>query len=485
MPNILKVKKSSVPNKMPAVGDLALGELAVNTNDGRLFMKKDNGVASIVEIGAGGGASPALARSANFTAVVGTTYLVDTTSARVDVTLPTSPTVGDRVAFVDAAGNFHINPLRLLYVAPNNIIGLAEFCDITVQHIPVTIIFTSTGWRLAEFPTLTQVTGSGTGGGNRIINGRMEIDQRNNGAAVTVNDPNNARFGADRWWGIGQSADGVFTVQRQSGGPPGFSNFLRATVTTADASIGATQSYLLANRIEGNLISDLAWGAASAQTVTLRFWVRSSLSGAFSGIMRNAAADRSYPFSYTIIAANTWELKTVTVTGDTTGTWPTDTSTGIQLFFDLGSGSNARGTAGAWVAAGLIGVTGAVSLISTISATFDLTGVELVRASSDLGPSWRPFVQELDLCRRYARSLTHEQRLNSSAASNFWTAGVPLSPPMRATPTATQTAAGTLSNLSAATCVPVSAEIVQLNATTTAAGDAYVTGRTYLLSSEL
>ena len=383
MPQVIKLKKSAVAGKAPAVGDLQLGELAINTFDGRLFLKKDNGTASIVEIGGGGGGT---------------------------ITAPIS---------------------------------------------------------------------------NRIINGRMEIDQRNNGSAVTVNDPNNTRFGVDRWWGIGQQTDGVFTVQQQSGGPPTFLNFLRVAVTTADASIGATQTYLLAQRIEGNFISDLAWGTASAQTVTLRFWVRSSLSGTFSGVVRNADANRSYPFSFAISAVNTWELETITILGDVTGTWPTGTGTGVQLFFDLGGGSSARGTANAWSASGLIGVTNAVSLISTSNATFDITGVELVKSSADIGPTWRPFPQELDLCRRYARLLIHEQRLNSSSASNFWTLGVPLSPPMRATPTAAQVTAGTLVNLTTATCVPAGPEIAQLNATTAAAGDAYITGRTYFLNAEL
>lgn len=235
---------------------------------------------------------------------------------------------------------------------------------------------------------------------NRIINGRIEIDQANAGAAVTVNAATTF-YSVDMFGGFGQAADGVFTLQRQAGGPAGFKNFLRAAVTTADASLGAAQAYFIRHLIEGGLVSDLAFGGSSASTVTLRFWVRSSVAGTFSGALRNAAADRSYPFSYSINAANTWELKSITVAGDQTGTWLTDTGVGLQVVFDLGAGSTLRGAAGAWAASNLTGVTGAVSLMSTLNATLDITGVELVRASSDLGPSWRPEAQELMLCQRY------------------------------------------------------------------------------------
>lgn len=235
---------------------------------------------------------------------------------------------------------------------------------------------------------------------NRIINGRMEIDQRNAGSAVTINASSQI-YTLDRWLAFGQAADGVFTVQRQSGGPAGFPNFLRATVTTADASIGASQIYVLCQKVEGVMISDLAWGSASAATVALRFLVRSSLTGTFSGSIMNSGANRIYPFTFAVNAANTWETKSVVIPGDTAGTWLTDTGVGLQMWIDLGCGSSNRGTAAAWGASVVYGATGATSLISTLNATFDLTGVELVRSSADLGPSWRPFAQELALAQRY------------------------------------------------------------------------------------
>jgi hypothetical protein len=88
--------------------------------------------------------------------------------------------------------------------------------------------------------------------------------------------------------------------------------------------------------IEGYNIADLGWGTANAKTITISFWVRSSLTGQFGGAVANYLTTRSYPFSFTISAANTFEYKTITIAGDTTGTWNTENSGGINLTFDLG-----------------------------------------------------------------------------------------------------------------------------------------------------
>jgi hypothetical protein len=258
----------------------------------------------------------------------------------------------------------------------------------------------------AALVALAARTGDGTGSTayrNRIINGDMRIDQRNVGAAVTVNSTSQ-QFPVDRWFGTGSAADGVFTLQRQAtagGLPQGFTNFLRATVTTADASISAGQSYRIAHRVEGFNAQVFGWGQANAIPATLSFWVRSSVAGSFSGAISNSAANRSSPFSYTISAPNVWEFKTVTIPGDVTGTWLTDNGIGIEITLDLGSGSTLRGTAGAWSASTLIAVTGAVSLISTLSATFDITGVQL-EAGSVATPFERQSIdRQLAQCQRY------------------------------------------------------------------------------------
>jgi hypothetical protein len=256
---------------------------------------------------------------------------------------------------------------------------------------------------------LLSSTAQYTGFKNRIINGAMVIDQRNAGAAVTINSGAHT-YTVDRWSGFGQTSDGVFTVQRSSVAPAGFINSLLTTVTTADASIGASQFYGLRQAIEGFNISDFGFGTATAQPITLSFWVRSSLTGTFSGSVTNGAYNRAYPFAYSVSAANTWEQKTVTVSGDTTGTWATDNSAGLYLYFDLGSGSSNKGTAGVWNAGGLVGVTGSVNLISTNGATFYITGVQLEKGSTATSFDYRPYGTELALCQRYYWQLSSSDK---------------------------------------------------------------------------
>lgn len=254
-----------------------------------------------------------------------------------------------------------------------------------------------------EFINTTSINGSGVWGfRNRIINGDMRIDQKNVGTAYTINGTGTFRHLDGNWQSSGASADGVFTVQQLTASPPtGHTHYVRNTVTTADASIGATQRYYTAHVFEGSNLKDFLLGTANAKTLTLSFWVRSSVTGSFSGNFANGAFNRSYPFSYTISSANTWEKETITLTGDTSGTWVTTTAAGMFLLFDLGSGTSNRGTAGAWTAAGLIGVTGAVSLISTLNATWDITGVQLEIGSQATEFEHRPDAVELRLCQRY------------------------------------------------------------------------------------
>ena len=249
------------------------------------------------------------------------------------------------------------------------------------------------------FPDQTQMS-TATGGSfrNRIINGDMRIDQRNAGAAVTAN----GSFPVDRFK-MNNTTDGTFSAQQSSTVPSsgGFVNSVLVTVTSADTSLTTTQRLALQQTIEGYNIADLGWGTASAKTVTLSFWVRSSLTGTFSGSLRNSAGDRSYPYTYTISVANTWEQKSVTIAGDTSGTWLTTNGEGIILFFSLGVGPSLLGTAGAWAAAGYWGATGETPLVGTNGATFYITGVQLEAGSSATDFERRPIGVELALCQRY------------------------------------------------------------------------------------
>ena len=235
---------------------------------------------------------------------------------------------------------------------------------------------------------------------NRIINGAMVIDQRNAGASVT---PTNGQFTVDRWASYLTQAS-KYSVQQNAGSvtpPAGFSNYLGITSSSA-YSVLTGDTFFQYQMIEGFNFADMAWGTASAATVTLSFWVRSSLTGTFGGALTNSAANRSYPFSYTISSANTWEQKTITIAGDTSGTWVGATNgIGAVVRFGLGSGSTFTGTAGAWAASNLVQPTGSVSVVGTNGATFYITGVQLEKGSTATSFDVRPYGTELALCQRY------------------------------------------------------------------------------------
>ena len=231
---------------------------------------------------------------------------------------------------------------------------------------------------------------------NRIINGAMVIDQRNAGASVTINAN---QYTLDRYQAI-QTQTGKYSVQQSTTVPTGFKNSL--LITSASAySIVSTDTFYFRQSIEGYNVADLAFGTANAATVTLSFWVRSSLTGTFGGALKNDAGNRSYPFSYTISSANTWEQKSITIAGDTTGTWDTGTARGLQVIFGIGVGSTYSTTAGAWAAGDYSAPTGATSVVGTNGATFYLTGVQLEVGSTATSFDYRPYGTELALCQRY------------------------------------------------------------------------------------
>jgi hypothetical protein len=276
---------------------------------------------------------------------------------------------------------------------------------------------------------------------NRLINGGMVIDQRNAGASVAITTSSN--YTVDRWRGIA-SQDGKYTVQQNSGSitpPAGFSNYLGA-VSLSSFSGNNTDVFCLNQGIEGFNVADLGWGAAGAQSITLSFWVRSSLTGTFGGALRNAAAARSYPFAYTITAANTWEFKTIPIAGDTTGTWLTNNGVGIGVNFGLGVGSTLSGTAGAWASASLLSATGATSVIATNGATFYITGVQLEAGTVASPFERRDYGRELMMCQRYCVLLGGEDGESHVGAGTWYatTAAIyqmRLPVKMRASPTLT------------------------------------------------
>jgi hypothetical protein len=246
-------------------------------------------------------------------------------------------------------------------------------------------------------------TGVSQGFKNRIINGAMVIDQRNAGASVTPTT--SGSYTLDRWQ-VSLSQASKFSVQQDAGAvtpPVGFSDYLGVTSLSA-YTVGASERFLISQQIEGYNVADLGWGTANAKTITVSFWVRSSLTGTFGGAISNNDGTRSYPYSYTISSANTWEQKSITIAGDTTGTWLTTNGSGIILRFSLGTGSTLSGTAGAWAGSNFTSATGATSVVGTNGATFYITGVQLEVGSTATNFEVRDYGRELILCLRYYES---------------------------------------------------------------------------------
>ena len=321
---------------------------------------------------------------------------------------------------------------------------------------------------------------------NRLINSAMVIDQRNAGALI--NPMADATYYLDRWrasatqtskLSIGQNAGSVTP-------PAGFTNYMGFTSLSA-YSITSGDIFGIAQNIEGFNVADLGWGTANAQAVTLSFWVRSSLTGTFGGSFRNSASSRSYPISYTISSANTWEQKSITVAGDTSGTWLTTNGIGILLFLSLGSGSTYSGTAGSWSGSVYTSATGATSVVGTNGATFYITGVQLEKGSTATSFDYRPFGTELSLCQRYYQlagmGLTY---YNATGSQQGRFSGTPCVTP-RTSPTFTLVSSNVVGNVSSATPSSYnSGATIHLQVVSSAGSGSYTDANyTYSLSAEL
>ena len=299
----------------------------------------------------------------------------------------------------------------------------------------------------------TSVSGSNLGAGNasimknRIINGAMVIDQRNAGASVTPTA--DGTYTLDRWT-LAISQASKFNVQQNAGSvatPVGFSSYLGITSSSA-YSVLTGDYFALQQKIEGFNFSDLNWGTANAKTVTLSFQVYSSLTGTFGGSLGNSALNRSYPFTYSIPVANTWTTISVTIAGDTTGTWVGATNgIGLRVFFGLGCGATYNGTAGSWASSLYFSATGVTSVVGTNGATFYITGVQLEVGSSATGFEYVNYQTSLANCQRYywqQNSETSFAGIASGQMNATTTARLTLRYPqtMRATPTVSMTTYG-------------------------------------------
>jgi hypothetical protein len=262
---------------------------------------------------------------------------------------------------------------------------------------------------------------------NRIINGDMRIDQRNAGASVTASVGSSVTYTLDRW-AYNQNITSKYTIQQNAGSvtpPVEFANYLGVTSTSA-YSVASGDFTQIEQRIEGFNFADLAWGTANAKTITLSFWVRSSLTGTFGAWLGNSDGNRIYPISYSISSANTWEQKTVTIAGDTTGTWVGSTNgTGLRLVFVIGYGTTYQGTVtNTWNAATFYVPTGATSVVGTNGATFYITGVQLEQNTSATPFERRLYGQELANCQRYFEKSYESATIPGTASATGYAASV-------------------------------------------------------------
>jgi hypothetical protein len=436
--------------------------------------------------GSGGGTGTMASQNANAVAITGGaingTLIGQTTPAAGGFTALTStsgalngsigaatPSTG-AFTTLGASGAVTLSPGNASVTLAPTGSGTVTVNPATPGHVDNTII----GATVPAAASITSLNGGPLAGmRNRIINGHPVIDQRHAGASW-VAPASTPTYGVDRWQ-IGTSQGGKFTAAQGPAGVPGFNKWFGVNVTAAYTP-AASDYAVIAQAIEGFNIVDLGFGAAGAQPVTLSFWVYTSVAGTHSGAITNGGNTRSYPFTFSVAAANTWTKIAVTIPGDVVGTWAVDNTAGLLVNFNLGTGTTYSGPAGAWAATNYVGATGSVQLATALNAVFYITGVQLEPGTIATPFERRLYGAELALCQRYYQFL-------GGAAScismyGYMTAGNPFIntlsyPTMRAVPTATQT--GTWGSANLASTV-FAAMYIGVNAIAIQTAGASVTG---------
>lgn len=332
------------------------------------------------------------------------------------VTLPFTIANGQLIDANPVTGNFNalalaINTLVVPLTGPATLTGPFTFS--TGPQVPTQSPGDNTTNAASTAFVQTAVSSIGTGSAsfrNKILNNAMQIDQRGNGPSVGA-IPTTGLYVIDRWQFVATQAS-KYTAYRV-GTPPGFSGnpplnydaWLSFAVSTALASPATSDNFYLLQTIEADLIRDLNFGTASASPVTLSFWVQTNVTGSHSGVLANDNRSRCYPFTFTVSAANTWTFITVTIPGDTGGTWnngyPFPTNAGMVLNFNLGAGATFLGTAGAWGTSNVVGATGSVQLVTTINNAITFTGVRLEKGNAATTDDVFPLSIVLEMCQRY------------------------------------------------------------------------------------
>jgi hypothetical protein len=390
------------------------------------------------------------------TSVTGTSPVASTGGA--------TPAISLAASYGDTQNPYASKTANFVLAAPNGSAGVPTFRAVVAADIP-TLNQNTTGSAATVTTTInsgvvatTQTAGdnstkvattayvnavTGTNGisgfKNRIINGQMVLDQRNAGASVSVGTATGT-YTLDRWRVYHDTAITSNITAQQSTTVPtiGYINSQILTNGTA-ATAAAGDVNVIQQRVEGLNVADLNFGSSTAATVTLSFWVRSSLTGTFGVTLANSAQNRSYVSTYTISVANTWEQKTVTVAGDQSGTWLTTSGIGLIASWDLGSGTSLNTTAGAWQAGQYFRTSACTSFIGTTGATFYITGVQLEKGSTATSFDYRPYGTELQLCQRYYYPVRGSGQfadvVGTTTDNMFFGTSFPVE--MRATPTMT------------------------------------------------
>jgi hypothetical protein len=283
---------------------------------------------------------------------------------------------------------------------------------------------------------------------NLIINGAMAFSQRNGTSLITLNSGGSVLYEFDRW-ARQVYQNGKLTLQQVTDAPSGFSYSIKATTASAITGSGSDY-YMIRQPIEGFNSAHLAYGTSSARTTTLSFWVKSTLTGQWSGSIKNAAGNRAYTFPYYINSPSTWEYKTVIIPGDTSGTWVGSTNgTGLAVMYDLGtSRADLHGTLNSWTATNSYGSSTGVKLVQNASATWQVTGVQLELGKVATPFEHRSYGEELALCERYFQKVPIYNESILGQAYSTTAARFPIQLPvqMRATPTLTVPPPGSSGN---------------------------------------
>jgi hypothetical protein len=371
----------------------------------------------------------------------------------------------------------------VFYVTLANISGAVEIVKVTARSTDTFTIVraqdntTALSWSTGDKVELRPTAGvlntfvqqdptapSTFGFKNRIINGAMMIDQRNAGGNVSLSST--PQFVTDRFQ-VRLGTGSGHVAARSTDAPTGFKNSLAVTVGTGGTPAATDGINYIIHWIEGYNGADFGFGAVGAATLAVSFWVKSSLTGQFGASLVNYGLTRSYPFTYTINSANTWEQKTVTISGDTTGTWSTDNSGWGGIIFDLGNGANYLGASGAWAGADYRGATGDVKVVSTSGATFKVTGVQLEKGSTATSFDYRPYGTELALCQRYLPAINSTSTASAIGPASALSAtsalvSVSFTVPVRAAPTGVTVSSPSHCNVSIGAAGPT-ASVVALN----------------------